>query len=115
MHCQPTVPCPSQGISALKAAAVSAVCMLSPQDLMSVRVTQDIRTLASLKRWNRNVAADSSSRLSHAEAFAQRAQVAFNPDRRGSQAEGSAQGQPLSLSPLNNDTVLTFSVHRFDR
>ena len=64
------------------------------------------------------MAADSSNRLSHAEAFAQRAQVASNPQWLGSQAEGpfmSAQGQPLLLAPLENDTVLTFTVHRFDR
>lgn len=91
------------------------------QDLNCVHLASDFRTEASRKRWERNIAVDNSHRLSHAEAFAQRAQSSARRQRLGSQTEvsggvyPSAQGQPLGLAPQPDDTVLTFTVHRFDR
>ena len=87
------------------------------QDLASIKVTCTFQSDAGRRRWERNVAADASNRISQAEAFAQRGQAAPHIQRAGALAEadiGSAQCQP-AIQPEAEDTVLTFTVHRFDR
>ena len=93
------------------------------QDLTSLSMAQEIKTGAARKRWDRNVAVEFASRLTSAEAFAQRAQRSLQGQgRAGSLAEvgngpflATLSSQVVGIPPLPNDTVLTFTVHRFDR
>lgn len=93
------------------------------QNLTSLSMAQEIKTGAARKRWDRNIAVESASRLTSAEAFAQRAQRSLQGQgRAGSLAEvgngtflATHSSQVVGIPPLPNDTVLTFTVHRFDR
>lgn len=90
------------------------------QELTSLSMAQETKTGAARKRWDRNV--DSTTRLGTAEAFAQRAHRSLQGGRHASLAVGgngpflaTYSSQAVGIQPLPGDTVLTFTVHRFDR
>ena len=93
------------------------------QDLFSLSIAQETNSGAARKRWDRNVAMENCNRPDAAEAFAQRAQRPLQGQgRSGSWAEvgngpflATHSSQVVSVPPLPDDTVLTFTVHRFDR
>lgn len=93
------------------------------QDLTSLSVAQKTKAGAARKRWDRNVAVENAGRLTTAEAFARRGQRSSQAQSRpGSLPEvgngpflASHSSQVVGIPPLPNDTVLTFTVHRFDR
>ena len=89
------------------------------QDLTSLSVAQQNKSEAGRKRWDRNISVEGHKRLGHAEGFAQRAHRSARLSGNSVLQDGpyvSAQcSQSLATAPLPDDTVLTFTVHRFDR
>lgn len=98
------------------------VCRGVVQVLTSLSTAQQNKSDAGRRRWDRNVAVEGPKRLTHAEAFAQRAHRSPHGAWQGAKSElhdgplvSTQCSQSLGIPPLPTDTVLTFTVHRFDR